>query len=185
MRSRIDLTGRMFGRLEVLRYNHTDRITGHAYWFCECSCGRQKVIRSDALRNNIAHSCGCLSAENTAERNSSRATHGMTGTPEYHAFQHARRRCTKTEDIGWKDYGGRGIRFLYKTFEEFISDVGHRPSENHSLDRKDNNGNYEPGNCRWATKEDQISNRREYLTLQTACCAECGSTKFTRKVASL
>src|SRR5579872_561768 len=86
-------------------------------------------------------------------------------TPEYIAYNHALARCTRETNRAWKDYGGRGIQFRYTSFEQFLADVGLRPSPAHSLDRRDNDGHYAPGNCRWATKEEQVANRRKYGNL--------------------
>lgn len=81
----------------------------------------------------------------------------MSRTPEYQAYLSAKKRCLNLED---KHYGGRGIEFRFKSFAEFFAELGPRPSPQHSLDRKNNDGNYEPGNCRWATKSEQMKNRR-------------------------
>ena len=90
----------------------------------------------------------------------------MAGTPEYTAFQGASQRCSNQRGEKYPQYGGRGVQFLYKSFEEFLNDVGLRPTPKHSLDRKDNNGHYESGNCRWATKSEQGKNRRKHLAVQ-------------------
>jgi hypothetical protein len=84
----------------------------------------------------------------------------MKGTPELHAFENAKARCTNPNNRKWKDYGGRGIKFLFTCFGEFYLELGERPSPQHSLDRKENNGHYEPGNVRWATKSEQARNQR-------------------------
>lgn len=93
-----------------------------------------------------------------------RAIHGHNRkgkrSPEYRAYYHAKDRCTNPNDKGYLYYGGRGIQFLFNTFAEFLADVGLRPTKKHSLDRKNNNGHYEPGNLRWATKSEQMKNRR-------------------------
>jgi len=86
---------------------------------------------------------------------------GMSHTPEYHAYSDAKRRCTSIQDSDWKDYGGRGITFLFTSFAQFYAELGPRPTPQHSLDRKDNNGNYEPGNVRWATWHEQRLNQRK------------------------
>jgi hypothetical protein len=87
----------------------------------------------------------------------------MSCTPEYYACFDAKYRCTNPKDKYWKDYGGRGIEFRFTSFEEFFAELGTRPTPAHSLDRIDNNGHYEPGNVRWATKAEQNANRRVSL----------------------
>lgn len=86
----------------------------------------------------------------------------MTFTPEHDAYLNARRRCTNPKHDKWKDYGGRGIKFLFTSFKQWFAELGPRPSQKHSVDRKDNDGHYQPGNVRWATKEEQMANRRPY-----------------------
>lgn len=83
----------------------------------------------------------------------------MTGTPEYDAYNSAKERCLVPTRKGYKDYGGRGIKFLFTSFEQFFKEIGPRP-KGKTLDRKDNDGNYEPGNVRWATLKEQMNNTR-------------------------
>lgn len=88
-------------------------------------------------------------------------THNMNRTPEFYAYYRAKKRCKDgPETSRYKDYRGRGIQFLYSNVQEFIDDVGLRPGPGYSLDRIDNDGNYEPGNCRWATAKEQQANQR-------------------------
>lgn len=101
----------------------------------------------------------------------------MTGTPEHQAFYAAKNRCNNPNYKQFKDYGGRGIRFLYKDFDEFYKDVGPRPSPKHSLDRKEVNGHYEPGNCRWGTSMQQWRNRRVALISRADLCKWFGETE--------
>jgi hypothetical protein len=93
---------------------------------------------------------------------SGKPRHGMSYQPEYQIYQTAKDRCTNPKSQRWASHGGRGIKFLFNSFEEFYAEIGPRPSKNHSLDRKNNDGNYEPGNIRWATRSEQQKNKRRY-----------------------
>jgi hypothetical protein len=84
---------------------------------------------------------------------------------EYCAFKDARRRCNNPKYVGYKDYGARGIKFLFASFSQFLKEIGTRPSDKHSLDRINNDGNYEPGNIKWSTKTEQNQNKRSYFKL--------------------
>jgi hypothetical protein len=91
---------------------------------------------------------------------------GGKQTPEYVAYNHALARCRNITLKSYPDYGGRGIKFLFESFEQFLAEIGPRPTPKHSLDRKDNNSHYAPGNVRWATRQEQVANRRKYSSLE-------------------
>lgn len=166
-----DYIGLTFGRLRVreelvhLRTRH-DRV-----YRCECECGRMTTVARTNLRNGHSRSCGCLGRELRAMRN---RTHGRTKTPEYRIWRNIKTRCTNQNNVAYPLYGGRGIS-LYepwaKSFEAFLADVGLRPSPSLTLDRINNDGNYEPGNVRWATPKEQANNRR---TRVNSVCGRCG-----------
>jgi hypothetical protein len=159
----INLSGRSFGRWTVLK-RHTRRPSSRkALWLCQCVCGNKKIIYSFMLLSGRSKSCGCLHLEilrNTRGKRHSQFKHGWSQTAEYVAFHHAKARCTNQRDRRYHDWGGRGIRFLFVNFDQFFAELGPRPSRKHSVDRINNDGNYEPGNVRWATMQQQRANRR-------------------------
>lgn len=156
----IDLTGQKFGRLTVLRRApNRARITR---WVCECECGATTNSAASSLRNGDATSCGCRQREVVAARNHK---HGLTKTaPLYKTWLSMRGRCNNPNSRCYSRYGGRGITVCarWDSFETFLHDMGPRPT-GCSLDRIDVNGNYEPGNCRWATSKQQFRNLRKTL----------------------
>lgn len=129
------------------------------YIECVCDCGKKWDGQLSVVLNGGTKSCGCLF--NEKKKLSKNKIHGMRSTKEGRAFYSAKNRCTNVNNKKYKDYGARGIRFLFKSFEEFFNEIGYAPSMIHSLDRKDNNGNYEIGNIRWATKLQQKHNQRK------------------------
>jgi len=159
----VDLAGARFGRLTVVRLDAQQEHGKHARWVCVCDCGTECVAPSKHLRAGEKRSCGCLAREVGAKNADVIRKHGATGTPEYVAWQGMINRCEVQSRRSWKNYGGRGIRVAEEwrhDFMAFLSHVGPRPSSAHSLDRIDNDGNYRPGNVRWATRDVQNANRR-------------------------
>lgn len=168
----MNLIGYVSGRLTVLTKGtkHPDR---HQYWVCECSCGTLKEIGQKRLRNGESRSCGCLARELTVKR---RTTHGHArsvhhkATKEYTAWLNMKKRCYNPSHEQYKDYGGRGIKVCTAwliSFDAFLRDVGKAPSIDLTLDRKDNEGDYEPSNVHWATRVFQRANRRDGICLRS------------------
>lgn len=156
---KIEMIGKKFGRLMVLEGAGRSKRSEDLYR-CECECGVCKIIRGRHLRARTIKSCGCLSAEMAKER---ATTHGMTKTPTFSTWLSMQQRCTNPNHPSYKYYGDRGITVCNewkKSFSSFLKDMGIRPKGT-SIDRfPNNNGNYEPGNCRWATPQEQCRNRR-------------------------
>ncbi len=156
-----DLEGLVFGRLVVLSRSGFDS-QKRTKWLCLCTCGKQKIVRIDALKAGTVKSCGCLVTDKNKERST---THGQSNTKTYHCWKMMLQRCYNPVVKAYPDYGGRGIQVCdrWLKFENFFADMGEQP-EGLTIDRfPDNDGSYEPGNCRWATPKQQNNNRRNTL----------------------
>lgn len=162
-----NLVGRVFGRITVVSLSHSDR--GKRFWRCRCACGAEKITRTQYLMAGKVQSCGCLRRDVTRRRVT---THGATAAAtrrrEYGIWNGMNQRCTNPNIDRFSCYGGRGIHVCEEwrtSFERFFADLGPSPSRTHSLERIDNDGHYEPGNVRWATKTEQSRNTRRNVPL--------------------
>ena len=158
MTKRLDLKGKTFGRLKVIGLDSIKN--GSSYWKCKCECGNIKSIYRGNLTNGYTNSCGCLHKEICRDLLS---THGFCKDPLYSIFYGIQNRCNNPDNDAAEWYFEKGIKCEFKDFPEFKNyvenNLGPRPSKKHSIDRYPNtNGNYAPGNIRWALPKDQILN---------------------------
>lgn len=139
--------------------------SGRMHRMLECKCLRCStvvLVRRTQFLSNKTRSCGCLHADVVR-------THGLTNTPEYRVWAEMKQRCHNEKNKGYRDYGARGIFVCEKwfdSFERFYSDMGPRPTPNHSIERVDNNKGYYPGNCIWATVKTQVGNTRRNRVIE-------------------
>lgn len=156
--NRLELAGQTYGRLTVV--SEAQKRFNQRHWLCACACGKETVVSQPNLRSGVSTSCGCLHKEIISAQF---ATHRKTKTPEYQVWKGMHQRCNNPKNKSFVRYGGRGIKICdawLHSFDTFIGDMGPRPSDQHSIDRIDNNGDYAPDNCRWVLEDVQQLNKR-------------------------
>jgi len=180
------MIGKKFGRLTVLRFAGKGK-PGKLFYECLCDCGNIKTIRKDHLTGGRTKSCGCLRNEQCSKTGKLNEQHGHShsknrcNSPTYYTWVAMKARCSNPNNIGYADYGGRGITVCkrWQRFKNFLADMGERPAGT-SIDRIDSDKGYFPGNCRWATKKQQRRNQRsnQFITFngQTKCIADWAKT---------
>lgn len=163
MPSLIDLTGKEFGYLKVLKRVGVSKFKS-VLWECRCKCGNTCIVTTGHLRSGHSKSCSCLSKEVTRQRS---LIHGMTGTKFFRVWTSMVERCTNHKHKCFKNYGGRGIKVSqqWRTFSNFKNDMHLLYKEGLDLDRIDNDGDYCKKNCRWVSRKTNCLNKRNTLML--------------------
>ncbi len=159
MTKALDLSGQKFEKLTALTKNTSVTTGEKVHWNCVCDCGKHTVVSTGNLQSKSVRSCGCLQKEAIA---ATVTTHGKSGTPTYNIWKTIKQRTTNPKNTDYKNYGAKGIGISDEwngSFEAFSSDMGPRPSEKHSVERKNNKLGYHASNCFWATPTEQANNK--------------------------
>lgn len=164
-----DHTGKKFGKLIAVEFVGSTPGNGKAQWLCQCDCGNTKVCKAENLIRGKSKSCGCDFHENRVKQVTKHGHTRMDGyaSRTYRTWHSMKQRCQNSNTAQFYDYGGRGIKVCeeWNDFRNFLADMGEKPKDK-SLDRIDVDGDYEPGNCRWATASEQALNKRPRMTHQ-------------------
>ena len=165
---KIDITNNKYGRLTAIK--ETSEYLGESRkWVCLCVCGKKVKVSKNSLMSGNTKSCGCLRMDAITK-------HGMYGTSVYRSWFALIQRCNNKNSTPYPYYGGRGISVCERwvnSFEDFYKDMGDKPSKNHSIDRIDNDGDYCPENCRWATNKQQSRNKRNNVMVEFKGKEQC------------
>lgn len=171
---KVNLIGKRFGRLTVIA--EAPRRNKRTYWTCKCDCGKVLEIYAYNLVKGRTRSCGCLERENLKRLSGANKTHGDSETRLFNIWMHMKGRCLCTTDKAYENYGGRGITICdewknsFQSFKDWAMSNGYTDSL--TIDRIDNNGNYEPNNCRWVGRKEQARNTRNNFIYKGKCLSE-------------
>ena len=176
-----DLLGKRFDRLVVIeRAENTKQ--GDAQWLCRCDCGNEKIIRANALKTGRTRSCGCLLSECSKKRMAKLMTkHGKSNSRLYRVWASMKERCSSANNKGYDNYGGRGISVCdkWQEFEPFYKwAIANGYKKRLEIDRIDNDGNYEPDNCRWVTSKQNCRNTRKNIKVEVTNRATGNKQQF-------
>ena len=193
-----DLKGNRYGRLTVLELDHIKRndYGSKTYWRCVCDCGNEVIVRSDSL-GRTTFSCGCITKENikklidteSSKENRFKSTHGDSKTRFYKIFEGMKARCNRPSHSMYRNYGGKGIRVEWSSYEDFKKDMydsyiehcNEFSEKETTIDRIDSNGNYSKDNCKWSTHKEQSSN----ISTNVLVIMDDGSLKTLREISDI
>lgn len=162
MSKRKDYTGQKYNRMMALSYSHTRN--GHSYWKCVCECGNHRTVQVRSIVNGNTKSCGCYNIETGKTAGEQNKTHGYSTSKIYKLWWSIIQRCNNKKSEMYKNYGAKGIKFCetWKKFENFLDDMGDRPSYLHVIRRIDDSKDYDVSNCRWIIDETKLGLMIEY-----------------------